>query len=184
MTMRRLGLLSTVTLFIALISPSIGLSQPERESLVIVWPEEYQWKVGSNQETDAVHFLEVVPGKESIEHWTMLGTMMSFKNTKVPMTGKIIELYRQASLKESPEAKLTVIERNDTTQNIWTIFKVETPSFPNDPKPESQLYYAIQGKSTLYVNFIAIKEKVLSEEFVTHWTKVFKASKFVYEERK
>lgn len=61
------------------------------------------------------------------------------------------------------------------------LFKVETPSFPNDPKPESQLYYAIQGESTLFVNFIAIKEKKLPKDFIDKWSKVFKECEFVYQ---
>ena len=179
--MRKIETFAIVTLIISLTVSSFGQSQSKTENLKIVWPEEYKWKVGSNQETDAVHFLEIIPSKESIEKWTMLGTMMSIKNTRISTTDQVIEMYRQTSLKESPKAKLTVIEKNDTEKNIWTIFKVETPSFPNDAKPESQLYYAVQGKATLYVNFIAVREKKLSEQFIAKWTEVFKASEFVYE---
>jgi hypothetical protein len=179
--MRKIETFVLVTLIILLIVPSFGESQSKTENLKIIWPEEYKWKVGSNQETDAVHFLEIIPGKENIEKWTMLGTMMSIKNTRISTTDQVIEMYRQTSLKESSKAKLTVIEKNDTVKNVWTIFKIETPSFPNDPKPESQLYYAIQGEATLYVNFIAVREKKLSEEFIAKWTKVFTASEFVYQ---
>ena len=104
---------------------------------------------------------------------------MSLKNTKITKTEQVVEMYRQSSLKESPKAKLTVLESNDTTNNIWVLFKIETPSFPNDPKPESQLYYAIQGEATLYVNFIALKERTLPNDFTIKWTKVFKASEIV-----
>ncbi len=179
--MRKIETFALATLIILLTIPSFGQSQPKIENLKIVWPEEYKWKVGSNQETEAEHFLEIIPGNESIEKWTMLGTMMSIKNIKISMTDQVIEMYRQTSLKESPKAKLTVIEKSDTEKNIWTIFKVETPSFPNDPKPESQLYYAVQGEATLYVNFIAVREKQLSEKFIAKWIKVFKASELVYE---
>jgi hypothetical protein len=73
-----------------------------------------------------------------------------------------------------------VIEKNDTAKNVWVLFKVETASFPNDPVPESQLYYAIQGDKTLYVTFIATKEKALSSDFLLKWSKVFKESELLY----
>ena len=173
--------LTFLTAFIALTTASFGQTQTKDENLKIVWCEEYKWKVASNQEDKTTHFLEIVPEKDKIEKWTMLGTMMSLKNTKITKTEQVVEMYRQSSLKESPKAKLTVLESNDTTKNIWVLFKIETPSFPNDPKPESQLYYAIQGEVTLYVNFIALKKKTLSNDFIAKWTKVFKESELVYQ---
>ena len=168
-----------LTIFITLTIASIGQTQTKEENLKIVWCEEYKWKIASNQEDKTTHFLEIIPGKDKIEKWTMLGTMMSLKNTKIAKTEQVVEMYRQSSLKESPKAKLTILESNDTTKNIWVLFKIETPSFPNDPKPESQLYYAIQGEATLYVNFIALKERTIPNDFIIKWTKVFKASEIV-----
>jgi len=168
-----------LTIFITLTIASIGQTQTKEENLKIVWCEEYKWKITSNQEDKTTHLLEIIPGKDKIEKWTMLGMMMSLKNTKITKTEQVVEMYRQSSLKESPKAKLTVLESNDTTNNIWVLFKIETPSFPNDPKPESQLYYAIQGEATLYVNFIALKERTLPNDFTIKWTKVFKASEIV-----
>jgi hypothetical protein len=101
------------------------------------------------------------------------------KESKIESTDQVVEMYRQSSQKESSKAKLTVLEDNNKEKNIWVLFKVETPSFSNDPNPESQLYYAIQGEKTLYINFIAIKEKTLSNDFLSKWTKVFKNSEFV-----
>lgn len=169
------------TLLITFTSICFGQNATKAENLKIVWAEEYKWKIGSNQEDKTMHFLEIIPGNETIDKWTMLGTMMSLKNVKISKTDQVVEMFRQSSLKESPKAKLTVLESNDTTKNIWVLFKVETPSFPNDTKPESQLYYAIQGEATLYVNFIAIKQKTLSTDFVDKWSNIFKSSELVYQ---
>lgn len=152
----------------------------KQENLKLNWPEEYKWKIATNQEDGQVHFVEVIPGKETLEKWTMLGTMMSLKNVKLTTTAEIVGIYKNASMSESPDAVLTILESDDKAKNIWVVFKVETPKFPNDPVPESQLYYVIQGEETLYVNFIAIKEKTLGKTFIDKWTKVFKASEFVY----
>jgi len=166
---------------VALTTTIASYGQTKNENLKIIWPEEYKWKIGSNQEDNSTHLLEIVPDKERIDKWSMLGTMMSLKNTKIESTDQVVEMYRQSSQKESPKAKLTVIEDNNKVKNIWVLFKVETPSFPNDPNPESQLYYAIQGEVALYINFIAIKEKTLSKDFLSKWTKVFKNSELVYQ---
>ncbi|QOW09867.1 hypothetical protein Q73A0000_05565 [Kaistella flava (ex Peng et al. 2021)] len=170
-------LLFLVTLFTFTVSV-FGQTQ---ENLKTHWAEEYKWKIGSNQEDNSSHMIELLSGNETFDNWTILGTMMSYKNVKISNTDQIVELYRKASIKESPKAKLAILETNETAKNIWVLFKVETPSFPNDPKPESQLYYATQGETTLYVNFIAIKEKKLSKDFVEKWSKVFKDSEFVYQ---
>ena len=164
----------------ALLSLTLSFAQAKQENLKITWPEEYKWKVVTNQEDETTHFIEVIPGKEKLEKWTMIGTMLSLKNVKISTTAQVVEFYRQSSLEESPQAKLTVLESSDTAKNIWVIFKVDTPSFPNDPNPESQVYYAVQGESTLYVNFVAVKQKTLQKDFIEKWVKVFKASELLY----
>lgn len=151
----------------------------QKESLSISWPQEYHFKEISNQSEGQVHITEMVPEKEDGENWTLLTETMVIKGAVVPATAVIVQLFEQSTRSESPDAKLTVLEADDKAKNIWVIFKVETPKFPDDPLPESQLYYAIQGAEGLYVNFIAIKEKELTKEFISRWSAVFKASKLV-----
>jgi hypothetical protein len=152
-----------------------------QEYLKIVWAEEYQWKVLSNQENDATHMLELIPGGESAENWTMLGTMISYKNTRIAQADQLIAIYGEVAKGQSASAVVTELERHAVGERLWVLFKVETPSFPNDPRPESQLYYAVQGEVTLYVNFIALREKQLSDAFTEKWSKIFKASELVYD---
>lgn len=147
----------------------------------ILWPEEYKWKVGSNQENESVHMLELIPGNETVEKWTIIGTMMAIKGAKnVPMDEAMKLMFDQAK-QGAPEAKLTLVEKDVTAKNPWIIFKIEAPNFTNDPTPESQLYYIIQGDASLYSNFVALKKVKLEEEFVKKWVKIFKASEFVFQ---
>jgi hypothetical protein len=176
--MTRLIFLTVLAVFAV---TAFGQSRGRQENLKVVWCEEYKWKLASNQEDATTHLMEIVPGGEDLKKWTLLGTMMSLKNTRIRETEQVIEMYRQSSLKESPKAKLTVLERSDAGRNIWVLFKIETPDFPNDPRPESQLYYAIQGDETLYISSVAQKEKRLSDEFLAKWAKVFKESELVYQ---
>ncbi len=174
--MKHLSFLSYFVLT-TLLSPG----QTKTETLKITWPEEYKWKIGSTQEDDKQRMVEFIPGNETIDNWTIIGTLLSIKGvTGVPMDvamNLMFEQARQTAIKPG----LTLIERNDTAKHPWIIFKIETSKFKNDPNPESQLYYIIQGEMSLYSNFVAIKEKTLSKEFVARWSTIFKSSELVFQ---
>lgn len=156
-------------------------SQTKIENLKVNWPEEYKWKIGSNQEDETMHMIELVPEKETIDNWTIIGTMMSLKNvTGIPMD-KAMNLFFEQTKSEAPDAKLTFIEKNEAGKNHWILFKVEVEKYLDDPNPESQVYYIIQGDSSLYVNLVGIKEKKISKAFETKWSKIFKASEIVFQ---
>ncbi|TLP80905.1 hypothetical protein [Maribacter sp. ACAM166] len=156
-------------------------SQNKIENLKVNWPEEYEWEIVSNQENEQMHFIELVPKKESIDNWKILGTMISIKGAKnIPIDTYINLTYKQTK-QTAPKAVLTVIEKNKTDKNHWALFQIESPRFTNDNNPESQLYYIIQGNSSLYSNFVAVKNKKLSNEFVEKWIKIFKSSELVYQ---
>lgn len=170
------------SLFALLLFISTNLfSQDKIENLKINWPEKYAWKIGNNQENDKIHFVELVPGNEDINNWTIIGTMLSIKGiTNLPMDTAVNLMYEQTKA-NAPKATVTIIEKNETDSNHWVIFKIESPSFNDSNTPESQLYYIVQGKSSLYSNFVALKQKKLSDEFVKEWIDVFKKSELIYQ---
>jgi len=157
----------------------LSLGQTKTETLKIIWPEENKWKIGSTQEDDKQRMVEYIPGNETIDKWTIIGTMLTIKG----VTGVSVDVAMNLMFEQAKQAAikptLTFIESNDTAKHAWILFKIETSKFMNDPNPESQLYYIIQGEISLYSNFVAIKEKTLSKEFVTRWSNVFKASELV-----
>jgi hypothetical protein len=153
-----------------------SLTSAAQETLNVKWPEEYKWKTGSAQDNGAVHMVEMVPGNETVDKWTIMGTIMSFKGVKDVSLTLMMNMSFQQAQANAPEAKLTVIEQSDTAKHAWVLFKIESPRFKNDKNPESQLYYMIQGNAALYMVFVAVKEKNLSEAFVNKWSRIFKAS--------
>lgn len=156
-------------------------SQDKIENLKVNWPEEYKWKIGTNQEDETMHTIELVPEKETVDNWTIIGTMMSLKNVKgIPMD-KAMNLFFEQTKAGAPDAKLTFIEKNEAGKNHWILFKVEVEKYLDDPNPESQVYYIIQGDSSLYVNLVGVKEKKISKAFETKWCKIFKASEIVFQ---
>lgn len=175
-----MGKLIAQTILCTLLTLS-AFGQGRIENLKIVWPEEYKWKIGSNQEDGSVHVIELIPGNEEINKWTIMGTMMSIKGAKsVPMDVVMNSMFDQAK-QNAPKATVTLIEKDENAKNRWTIFKIEAPRFNNDKNPESQLYYVVQGESSLYSNFVAVKEKQLTREFIEKWKTVFKKSELIYE---
>jgi hypothetical protein len=73
---------TTIILLLIFTTANYSIGQGQSENLKIVWPEEYKWKVGSNQENESIHMMELIPGNEKIEKWTIIGTMMSIKGAK------------------------------------------------------------------------------------------------------
>ncbi|WP_374949300.1 hypothetical protein [Mucilaginibacter sp.] len=171
--MKKLFLLVLITCFTS------ALFAQKTENLQIAWPAEYKWKIGSNQKTAAANMIELIPGNETLSNWSIIATMMSYKKMKVPVISKVPEMLFATAKKNAPLAKLTVFEQGVKAGHQWIIYKVESPTFKNSPKPESQLYFALQGDRTLYVNFVALKSSTFPTVQVFKWTNVFKASQLV-----
>lgn len=158
---------------------TLSTAAQQKETLNISWPEEYHWKVGSSQETKQVNLTELIPEKETLEQWTLMGNMMAIKGGQnIPVDVAMNMMYEQVR-KNSDNAKLTIIEKDNT--NKWILFTIEAASFYNDANPESQLYYIISGKTALYTNFIATKTASLKNSFITRWSKIFKSSEIVFQ---
>jgi tetratricopeptide (TPR) repeat protein len=163
------------------LSQFCGNEQQNGESLSLHWPENENWKIGSNQENDYMTMLELIPSNETFENWTEIGTMMSIKGVKnVPMD-KAMEMKFEDLKKSSPKAKLTFIEKDESVEYPWIIFTIECPKFKNDKNPESQLWYITQGKTSLYINFRAVKESTVPANLRDKWIKFFKTATIVYQ---
>ena len=105
--------------------------------------------------------------------------MLVMKGIRVPQIGIVPSQLFAQTQKRSRTARLTVLEQSETAINKWVIFKVEASSFINNPKPESQVYYVVQGKSALFVNFVAIKQARIPAEFLRKWSAIFKVSTLI-----
>jgi tetratricopeptide (TPR) repeat protein len=140
------------------ISQFCGNEQQGGESLMLDWPESENWKIGSSQENEQIAMLELIHSNESLEKWTEFGSMMSIKGARnIPMDKAMNMMFDQAK-QNSPKAKLTFIEKDESVEYPWIIFTIEAPSFKNDKTSESQLWYIVQGKTSLYTNFRAVKQ--------------------------
>ena len=153
----------------------------EKEVLKIEWPEEYKMKKALDIEDEKTRFVVFVSENETMDNWTILGSLVSYKKTKAPNVDIIIKSYEETFLKEEPSAKLTILEKNNRAKNIWALFKIEAPSISKKSNLEAQLVYVIQGEDDIHNVFVMIKEKTLSQKFVKKWSKIFKESKLINE---
>lgn len=165
--------------FCCMVMLTTGLvnAQPRQEVLKIFWPTAYKWKIGSNQTTGNQQLVELVPGNETINNWSIIGSMLVMKGSRVAKIASVPPMLLAQTHKRSATAKLTVLEQSEVAANKWVLFKVEAPNYVNSPKPESQLYYVVQGQSALFVNFVAIKQAKLPADFVKQWSAIFKQSR-------
>lgn len=156
-----------------------GNEQQLGESLMLDWPEEENWKVGSSQENEQMAMLELIHSDETLENWTEIGSMISIKGAKeIPMDKAMNMMFDQAK-QNSPKAKLTFIEKDESVEYPWIIFTIESPSFKNNKTPESQLWYIIQGKTSLYTNFRAVKQARVPSDLKEKWIKFFKTGEII-----
>ena len=172
-------LLSVTILFLLTLG---AFGQVTTEKLKIVWPEEYKWKIAADWESGYVRTLELTPENEKNNKWTSKGTMMKIWGaTDVPMDNVMTRMF-EAVKPNAPNATVTLIEKNEDGENHWIIFKIEAPRHNDNKKPQSELHYVIQGQSSLFSNFVSVKEKTLSEEFIKKWKLIFKGSQLAWEE--
>ncbi|MES2453931.1 MAG: hypothetical protein V4594_00240 [Bacteroidota bacterium] len=167
--------------FVVICLALIGIANPTyaQENLKIAWPGEYKWKIGSEQKSGNTRMVELIPGNESINKWTIIATMVSMMGTTSVSVEKAMNATYSRTLSNAPKAKLKIIEKGIKSGAPWILFRVESPYFNNSKTPESQLYYIIQGNQALYSNFVAIKQPSLGVLFVEKWSKVFKNSMLV-----
>jgi len=133
------------------LSQFCGNEQQLGESLSLHWPEDENWKIGSKQENEQMDMLELIHSDETLENWTEFRSMISVKGAKnIPMD-KAMNLMFEQSKENSPKAKLTFIEKEESIEYPWIIFTIECPNFKNDKTPESQLWYVVQGKTSLEI---------------------------------
>src|SRR3954470_5860761 len=101
------------------LSATVSFSQPNKETLKTSWPEEYNWKIVSNQEDSGLHTIVFTPMDESIENWTILGEMMTMKNFNSSGTAELLNAFTQSALKLSSNTRYRLIEKDESSKNFW-----------------------------------------------------------------
>lgn len=153
-----------------------------QEVLQIDWPAEYNWKVGTDQDNGKMRLVEVVPGSETVENWSIIGSLLAIKGmTNMPMQ-TVLQGALEQQQKSDSIAHLTVLERNDTAASPWILFKVESATQRGATgKTESDMFFVVQGKTALFNAIVGVHEATLTDDFVSKWKNVFHSSRLSFE---
>ncbi|MCO5934783.1 hypothetical protein NAF17_04460 [Mucilaginibacter sp. RB4R14] len=141
---------------LALVSSSL-FAQQKVEKLTFPLPAEYKFKVGSDQENAQTHFIEMIPQNETFDNWSIIFSSTLAKGVKGLGMDKAVDYMYTTAKNTAIDPKLTIIEKNESGH--WALFTIETAKYKVSPKPESQLFYVIEGSSGLFINSIALKQK-------------------------
>ncbi len=153
--------------------------QQTKESFVLHWPEDENWKIAGNQENNEMIFVELLRNDETFDNWTEIGTMQTIKGMiNIPLNELMNDLHENAK-QNCPKAVLTPIEKGENEEFPWIIFTVECDFYKNIKAAESHFYYLVQGNKSLYINFIGIKTAKIPNDKKKKWNKFFKSGKIV-----
>lgn len=150
------------------------------ETLRVVWPAEYKWKIDSQSDHDGVLVTKLIPEGETDTTWTSQGTLITLQGvTGVSLEQEMLGVESRAK-QVSADSKRTVIAKDTASPTRWILFKVEMPKTANDPRPESKLVYLIQGAQSYFALIVAVKEASLSDAFLARWIPIVKSSTLLY----
>ncbi len=157
-----------------------GNSWDSTEGYVLTWPAEEGWKIQSSMEDSTFRLIEFLKDQKNPDTWTEYGAMLTLRGFQSGTTLKDFS----ASIKSefaarAPKVTMRIISQQEKGPNPWMIVALEAPITTNHKKPESQLWHLVMGKSTIYGNFRAIKEKKLTKKHISEWTTFFKTGKII-----
>ena len=147
------------------------------ESLSLDWPDEENWNLANHQENQGVTMIELTRNNETLENWSELGSMVSYNNVSGMSMEAAMNLMLTSSKANSPNVEQLLIEKDETGEYPWVIFKMENAGSANSP--EAQIWYVTQGKQTLFTAFRAVRKSEISDDLQTKWVKFFKSGKVI-----
>jgi tetratricopeptide (TPR) repeat protein len=150
------------------------------EIFALDWPDEENWRVADNRSRDGVNTMDLLKGDETFENWTELGNMQSLIGIRNVDLEKGMDLLFIESKKTCENPILTFLEKDLKAEHPWIMFTIDCAEYKNDDNPESQLWFLIQGKTSFYMCFRAMREAKIDEENIARLSKFFKAGKVDY----
>lgn len=151
-----------------------------QEGLRIEWPDQYNWELHKKMENQDMKYIEIMPAGENDTNWTHFGQMLIVKGVTNAHVLKAKDVVMDEILAETPDAFFTLLEIDTLGLFPYIIFKVENIFGPGIKGTVSKVYYIVQGRTALYVNFVAIRKKMLSKEEEEFWKNVFKSAQIIY----
>lgn len=168
-----------VALFL-LAAGGVSAAEPKKqEGLSLDLPDEEGWKLADQQEDKGVHFMEITRGKETVDNWTELVTLISQPAGDSLDLQTAVNALLQGVLEKAPKAKYAVVDKDTKAKYPWVLLKVEASDYPGakGKEAESDLYYIVKGQYNLFIAIRAVHKPQLTKAQMDNWSADFRKSK-------
>lgn len=152
----------------------------KKEIFALDWPDEENWRVADNRSKDGINTMDLLKGDETFENWTELGNMQSLIGIRNFDLENAKDFLLTESKKNCENPILTFLEKDLEAEYPWIMFTIDCAEYKNDDNPESQLWFLIQGKTSFYMCFRAMKKASIDDESIDKLSKFFKAGRIDY----
>lgn len=151
----------------------------KQEGLSLDLPDGEGWKLADRQEDKGVQFMELTRGKETVDNWTELVTLISQPADDSLDLQTAVNAILRNTLQKAPKAKYTVVDKDTKAKYPWVLLKVEVSDYEgaNGKEAESDLFYVVRGQYNLFTAIRAVREPRLTKAQVANWSAVFRKSR-------
>lgn len=180
--MKRLYTLVSLSFLILFCTAQLDsqLDQMPHEMYKLDWPAGEVWQLNTRDETEKVLRIEMVRTSSSPEYQADRIVMTSHKGMQKMDVENIMRALYQEALRTCYTARLTVIDKDLSTEFPWVIFGIECKVRDNGEPGECQIWQVVQGKFALYTNARSFHATPVSEETKQKTASFFKTGRIVY----
>lgn len=180
--MKRLSTIVALSLLMLFSTTQLDsqLDQMPHEVYKLDWPAGEVWRLDTRDETDKMLRVEMVRTSGSPDYQADRIVMTSHKGMQKMDVENIMRALYQESLRDCYTARLSVIDKDLSTEFPWVIFAVDCKVQDNGEPGECKVFQVIQGKFALYTNVRFFHATPVSEETKQKTASFFKNGRIVY----
>lgn len=154
------------------------------ESLFFHFPDHENWQLKSNQRNKTMSSTDYTKNNKDLDKWDEILNVITVFNVKPKKNEleKMMGMVLKQSAEKAPNAKSTLIDKEEDTDYPWIMFKNECPEIKGLEQTESQIYCIFLGEETIYIcsrsiksdKFTEVKEKIITGFFKTAFIHKYK----------
>lgn len=161
-------------------SQDIAFAQSKAEKLKVFWPEEYNWKIVAAKYERKITFEYLIPKKEKVKGWSILGIYVCVPNKPNYNVDTTIKEFLIDMKKNYGDSRVKILEQ-DSVKHSWALIQVEEMFDRATIRQISAIYYIRVGKYNYFEASIRIRGRDLPAGFSDKWAAIFKKSEMYYD---
>lgn len=148
------------------------------ETLFFQLPDHENWKLKNNNSDENISTIDIIKNDKNKNDWEDILNIVTVFNVK-PRKSELdfmMDMVLKQSKEKAPNAKSTLIDKEEDADYPWIMFKNECPEIKGLEQTESQIYFIILGEATIYICSRSIKSNKFSEDKEKIITEFFKTT--------